>query len=96
MAGVTNYTARQYNLKCISKGGNRVTVRIAPGFNVVDDAIWNEFVSKDGKKINPYVAELKADNKLSFGPADDDKEFEQDGDTKCKVKSVPMPKAKTS
>ena len=36
MAGILNNTARQFNLKCIGANGNRVTVRVAPGFNVVE------------------------------------------------------------
>lgn len=94
MAGITNNTARQYNLKCIGKAGNRVTVRVAPGFNVVEDAHWEEFVSKDGKKVDSYVATLKKEGKLSFGKEEDDKELEQEPDTKSKSKSTPAPKAK--
>lgn len=94
MAGITNHTARQYNLKCIGKNGNRVTVRVAPGFNVVEDTHWNEFVSKDGKTVDPYVATLKKEGKLSFGKGEDDKELEQDPDTKSKSKSIAPPKPK--
>ena len=53
MAGIKNNTARQYNLKCIDKNKSRITVRIAPGFNVVEDKDWFPFVSKDGKKVDP-------------------------------------------
>lgn len=92
MAGIKNNTARQYNLKCIGKNGNRVTVRVAPGFNVVEDTHWEEFVSKDGKKVDPYVAELKKAGHIEFGAAIDDLELEQDPDTKAKSKSTPAPK----
>lgn len=95
MAGVMNTTARQFNLKCIGKNGNRVTVRVAPGFNVVDDVHWEEFVSKDGKKVDPYVAQLKKDGFIDFGAKVDDMELEQDPDTKSKSKSTPVPKAKS-
>lgn len=94
MAGIKNNTARQFNLKCIGKNGNRVTVRVAPGFNVVEDAHWQEFVSKDGKTVDPYVAQLKKDGAIDFGNAVDDLELEQDPDTKAKSKSVPNPKSK--
>lgn len=94
MAGVTNTTARQYNLKCIGKTGNRVTIRVAPGFNVVDDTHWNEFVSKDGKHIDPYVKQLQHDGFLLFGKAEDAKELEVEPDTKTKSKSVAQPKSK--
>lgn len=94
MAGILNNTARQFNLKCIGKNGNRVTVRIAPGFNVVEDAHWEEFVSKDGKTVVPYVADLKATGLIDFGDKADDLELEQAPDTKAKSKSTPMPKKK--
>ena len=92
MAGITNTTARQYNLKCKAKNGNIVTVRVAPGFNVVEDAHWEAFVSKDGKHVDPYVATLKKEGKLRFGKEEDDKELEKDPDTKSKSKSVSPPK----
>ena len=94
MAGIMNKTARQFNLKCIGANGNRVTVRIAPGFNVVEDAHWNEFVSKDGKKVDPYVASLKKVGSIDFGPKVDDLELERAPDTKAKSKSTPAPKPK--
>ena len=93
MAGIMNKTARQYNLKCIGKNKNRVTVRVAPGFNIVPDDVWGEFVSKDGKTVDPYVALLKKENSIDFGESIDDLELEQDADTKAKVKSTPPPKA---
>jgi len=93
MAGVTNNTQRQFNLKTIGKNGNRVTVRLVPGFNVVDDAHWIEFVSKTGKVEDAYVAELKKKGQISFGKAEDDKELDEEG-TKAKSKSRAMPKAK--
>ncbi len=90
MAGVTNRTARQFNLKTIGKNGNRVTVRIVPGFNVVDDKHWEEFVAKDGK-ADPYVAKLKEEGSLEFGKGEDDKELESEV-PKSKSKSTAMPK----
>jgi hypothetical protein len=92
MAGINNNTARQFNLKCIGKNKNRVTVRIAPGFNVVEDTHWEEFVSKDGKHVDPYVAEIKKKGFIDFGNKIDDMELEQDPDTKAKSKSTPPPK----
>ena len=92
MAGIINKTARQFNLKCLAKNGNRVTVRVAPGFNVVEDTHWEVFVSKDGKTIDPYVAELREKGYLEFGDKVNDLELEQDPDTKAKSKSTPTPK----
>jgi len=91
MAGIVNNTARQFNLKCIGKNGNRVTVRVAPGFNVVEDAHWSEFVSKN--HIDLFVAELKKEGFIEFGDKQDDLELEKDPDTKAKSKSTPTPKA---
>lgn len=85
MSGVLNNTARQYNLKTIGKNKNRVTVRIAPGFNVVDDDHWKEFTN------DPYVKSLKKDKILDYGKAQDDQELERDPDTVSKSKSVPPP-----
>jgi hypothetical protein len=95
MSGVMNKTARQFNLKCIDTNGNRVTVRVAPGFNAVEDIHWEAFVSKDGKKVDPYVAEIKKLGFIDFGENTDDLELEQDSDTKSKSKFVPMPKDKS-
>ena len=91
MAGVTNTTQRQYNLKTIGKSGNRVTVRVVPGFNVVDDKHWSEFVSKDGKEVDAYVSQLKEQGKLSFGKVQDDQELESEV-SKSKSKSQSKPK----
>lgn len=94
MAGVTNKTQRQFNLKTIGKNGHRVTVRVVPGFNVVDDRHWEEFVSKDGKTVDPYVANLKKEGKLDFGKDEDDKELEEEKPVRAKSKSQAVPKAK--
>lgn len=88
MAGIMNKTARQYNLKCIGVTGNRVLIRIAPGFNVVDDEHWSAFVRKG--HMDPYVKELKKAGNLEFGTKFDDMELEMDPDTKSKSKSEPM------
>jgi len=92
MAGVMNKTARQFNLKTLGKNGNRVVVRIAPGFNAVDDEHWKAF--SDGKKVDPYVASLQKTGQLEFGTSMDDEELESDPDTKSKSKSTPAPKDK--
>lgn len=86
MAGIINKTARQYNLKCIDSKGRRVTVRIAPGFNVVKDDHWDPF------KKDPYALELKKANFIDFGKKVDDMELEQDPDTVAKSKAVETPK----
>jgi len=91
MAGVINNTQRQYNLKTIGKSGNRVTVRIVPGFNVVDDKHWEEFTGKDGKTVDTYVAQLKEEGKLAFGKIQDDQELESEV-SKSKSKSQAKPK----
>ncbi len=89
MAGIMNKTARQFNLKCIDpKNKNRVTVRVAPGFNVVDDDHWAAC------KNDPYVLGLKKEGKIDFGKKQDDQELERDPDTRAKSKSVPQPKPK--
>ena len=93
MAGVTNTTQRQYNLKTIGKAGDRITIRIVPGFNVVDDKHWEEFVGKDAKEVDAYVSELKEQGKLTFGKTQDDQELESEV-SKSKSKSQAMPKAK--
>ena len=91
MAGVMNHTARQFNLKCMTKDGGRVTVRVAPGFNVVDDSHWEHFVKP---KVDPAVVYLVEKGHLSFGKKEDDLEMEQEPDTKSKSKVSPAPKAK--
>ena len=93
MAGVVNTTHRQFNLKILSKAGERVTVRIVPGFNVVDDKHWSEFVSKEGKPLDAYVSQLKEQGKLTFGKTQDDQELESEV-SKSKSKSQAMPKDK--
>jgi len=93
MAGVTNTTQRQYNLKAIGKAGDRITIRIVPGFNVVDDKHWESFVSKDGKEVDAYVSELKEQGELTFGKTQDDQELESEV-SKSKSKSQAMPKDK--
>lgn len=87
MAGILNNTARQFNLKTCTKDGHRATVRVAPGFNVVNDDHWQHF------KGNEYVAELKEKGKIDFGDHIDDLELERDADTVSKSKVVPTPKS---
>ena len=94
MAGIINKTARQYNLKCISKAGERVVVRLAPGFNIVEDAHWEAFVPKNGKGVDPYVKGLKNENKIDYGKDFDDMELDRDADTVAKSKSEPLIKLK--
>lgn len=89
MAGIINETARQFNLKTI-KDGKRTVVRLAPGFNVVDDEHWKAFV--DGRKTDPYVASLKKQGLIKYGKEQDDLELEMDPDTKSKSKSEPISK----
>lgn len=95
MAGIKNNTERQYNLKCIGKNGNRVTVRLVPGINNVDDKHWGEFVRKEGKKtvIDPFVKELAETGKIEeiedFDDLDDDT-------PKARSKSVKTPKTENS
>lgn len=88
-----NNTARQFNLKCVHNG-SRVLVRIAPGFNVVDDEHWQAFVSKNGKVVDPYVAQLNKDGHIDFGKSQNDMELEMDPDTVAKSKSEPLIKLK--
>lgn len=95
MAGITNTTAKQFNLRALTKDGRIVTVRIAPGFNVVDDAHWEAFVDKKGKVLVKYVDEIAKKGFIKFGKSEDDKELEQDPDTKAKSKSEKLPKKKT-
>ena len=94
MAGIINRTARQFNLKCITKAGQRVIVRLAPGFNVVEDAHWEAFVPKKGP-VDEYVAGLKKKGDVVYGDDIDDLELEQDPDTKSKSKSEPIAKIKS-
>ena len=85
MAGIINKTARQFNIKVMGKNGHRVVVRIAPGFNVVNDDHWAPC------KNDPYVKGLKQQGKIDFGKIQDDMELEMDPDTKAKSKSTPPP-----
>lgn len=97
MAGVINNTARQFNLRAFSESGNKVTVRLAPGFNVVDDEHWNAFVSKAGVTTVAFLDELVKKGHIEFGKKVSDLELEKDPDTKSKSKSEPAPKSsKTS
>lgn len=91
MSGIINNTARQFNLKCVGKSGaSRVVVRLAPGFNVVSDEHWSEFVRTG--HVDPYVKELKEKKLIDFGKSIDDLLLERDPDTKSKSKSEPLPK----
>lgn len=90
MAGIMNKTARQYNLKCIDKNGRRVTVRIAPGFNVVNDDHWGPF------KTDKYVTDLRKKDLIDFGKKFDDMEMDQDPDTVAKSKAVTIPSGDNS
>lgn len=88
MAGVFNKTSRQYNLKCIDKKGRRITCRVAPGMNDMDDDHWTP-MSKD-----PYVLKLKEEGSIDFGKDVDDMLFDKEPDTKAKSKAVTPPKPK--
>lgn len=84
MSGILNKTARQFNLKTITDG-RRTVVRLAPGFNVVEDEHWKNFVN--GKNIDPYVKSLKDKGDIDYGTKIDDMELEKEPDTKSKSKS---------
>ena len=87
MAGVMNNSARQYNLRALGRKGEKVLVRLAPGFNIVNDKHWDAFVRED--HINEFVEELKNDGLIEFGDEMDEKQLEVDPDTKSKSKSEP-------
>lgn len=86
MAGIMNNTARQYNLKCMTKEGHRAVVRLCPGFNIVDDDIWAAFVPKDGKNVDPYVKGLIDEGVIGS------KKLKGAPENKAKAKSEPMVK----
>lgn len=89
MAGVINKTARQFNLKCLNKEGSVVIIRLAPGFNIVNDDHWSAFVPKEGT-VDKYVNYLETKGFIEFGSKQDDLELEQDGDTTTKSSVVPI------
>ncbi len=94
MAGIMNRTARQFNLKGCSEKGHMVTIRVAPGFNVVNDQHWEAFVSEKGKILSPFVQELVDKKYIRFGERENDMELEQEPDTVAKSKSVPTAQTK--
>jgi hypothetical protein len=75
-----NNTARPYNIKGTDKQGRRVTVRLLPGFNVVNDEHW---AAVKGLK---FVKVLHDDDKIDFGTSLDKKEGR-----KSPSKAVPEP-----
>ena len=84
--GVHNRTARQFNIRAVcAKTNRKVTVRIAPGFNVVDGEHWKVCAA------DAYVKELKKTNQIDFGSKVDDEILEKDADTKSKSKSEQLP-----
>lgn len=84
MAGVMNLDTRVYNLKAY-KDGRRHVVRLAPGFNVVDDAVWAPF-TKDA-----YTLGLRRDKKIEFGSTVDDLEISEKPASDLKSKAEPAP-----
>lgn len=90
MAGVMNNSARQYNLRALGRKGEKVLVRLAPGFNIVNDKHWDAFVRED--HINEFVEELKNDGLIEFGDEMDEKQLEIDSDVKSKSTSTPPQK----
>ena len=67
MAIVKNKTSRQFNCRALAHNGARLTLRLIPGMNDVEDDVWQHFVSKDGKKINSFIAELKSRDQIDYG-----------------------------
>ena len=87
MAGVNNKTARQFNLKAIAEG-HHITVRLKPGFNVVDDEAWDHMKKCD------YVKGLKKDKLIDFGNEQDDKELDADSSQEAVTKINKAPAKK--
>lgn len=86
MAGVMNNTARQYNLKGTDSKKARITVRLKPGFNVVEDEHWAGVSGLD------FVEDLKADGKIDFGTKLDKKQADAGKSETAQVKKTPAPK----
>lgn len=87
MSGINNTQARQFNVKAMDhETKQKVTVRLAPGFNSVKEEHW------DVAKTCDYVKRLKEEGKIEFGDEWDDKELKVDPDTVSKSKSEPLPK----
>lgn len=90
MAGVFNKTQRQYNLKLLAPNGSRITIRLVPGMNEVDDKVWQQFL----EPMNDQLARLKKQRFIDFGEKQDAKLVDADFDedvTKSKVKSETKP-----
>lgn len=91
MAGVLNNTARPFNLKSMDSEGRRVTVRLKPGFNVVDDAHWKAVSSSD------FVKQKKKIGEIEFGTKRVEEEAELEDDSSlADSKAVKVPKKKGS
>lgn len=90
MAGVKNNTAKQFNIKVMTKAtkdrpAQRVKVMIAPGFNVFVDEHWNAV------KNDEYVKSLKDQGLIEFGARVEDLILDMDPMTKAKSKMEPAP-----
>lgn len=83
-----NNTARQYNIKGTGDKKSRVTVRLKPGFNVVEDVHW------DAVKDLSYVKLLREKDKIDFGSAMDKKQTTAEKSQKAQSKKTQAPKEK--
>lgn len=90
MAGVFNKTQRQFNLKLLSPSGSRLTVRLVPGMNEVDDKVWSQFLDP----LDPQLERLKKQRLIDFGQKQDAKLVDEDFEdevVKSKTKSEVKP-----
>lgn len=67
MTTIVNYTSRIFNLKIAVNSTQRIKIKLNPGINRVDDAKWEAFASKDGKKVDPFVQRLLDNGDVEYG-----------------------------
>lgn len=92
---VLNKTARQFNLKAMTKDGRRVVVRLVPGLNSVDPEHFKAFVPGGNNKPDAYVEGLRKKGLITWGKEAEDAELDTEAvESKSKSEKKPAKSAK--
>ena len=93
MIALKNSTARQFNIKHLTKDGSFVSLRLKPLMNLVDDSVWKRLAPNGNKVECAYLAKLIEDGivvKVSIPSSMTDEE-KRDATAATKVTKAPKP-----
>lgn len=90
MTCVYNSTKRKFYLNSNTDERTVIQAVLVPGFNEVDEKIWNEFSNEKGR----LAEKLISSRQLQYGDDIELKALEEEFDNRIRTKKVSIPQAR--